>query len=69
MKLPKRIKPLKKSNTRVLYLCDGMIPECKKSGCYKKGGPCKHTSNINHAVNFENKGHQTFMERCTTSNT
>lgn len=37
---------------KLFYLCDGEVPECRKKGCYKNGGECKHTSNIKHAINF-----------------
>lgn len=37
---------------KVFYLCDGKVPECKKTDCYKNGGECKHTSNVEYAVNF-----------------
>lgn len=38
-------------SNRVLYLCDKNQCPAKKAGC-KHGGPCRHTSNIEHAVNF-----------------
>lgn len=38
---------------KVLYLCDGKIPECAKTSCYKHGGTCRRTTDIEHAVNFE----------------
>lgn len=39
---------------KIWYLCDGNVPECKKHICYKRVGDfgCKHTSDINHAINF-----------------
>ena len=37
------------------YLCDGDVPECKKTGCYKNGGECRHTSDPIHAINFEHE--------------
>lgn len=36
----------------VLYLCDGERPDCKKTGCYKTGGECRHTFDVEHARNF-----------------
>ena len=41
----------------IWYLCDGEKEECKKSNCYKntKENPCRHTKDINHAVNFKKK--------------
>lgn len=41
---------------KVFYLCDGEKEDCKKRSCYKDGGECKHTSNINHALNFKRVG-------------
>ncbi len=43
-----------KDGRKILYLCDGMVPECSKTHCYKNTDedPCRHTSDINHAVNF-----------------
>lgn len=40
---------------KVFYICDGNVSKCKKAGCYKhiKDGDCKHTSDTNHAANFE----------------
>lgn len=38
------------------FLCDGEVPECKKTICYKNEGAdknaCRHTSHVEHAVNF-----------------
>lgn len=41
----------------IWYLCDGEKEECKKRHCYKKTkeNPCRHTKDINHAVNFKKK--------------
>lgn len=43
---------------KVLYLCDGEVPECPKTHCYKTTDEpaCRHTSDIRHAVNFEEGG-------------
>lgn len=43
---------------KVMYLCDGKVPECPKTICYKKKRKtpepaCRHTGKIEHAVNFE----------------
>lgn len=38
---------------QVFYLCDGDIENCNKKHCYKCGGGCKHTTDINHAINFQ----------------
>ena len=41
---------------RVLYLCDGNVPTCKKNTCYKnqkrKGDcpPCTYTKDVTHAL-------------------
>ena len=41
----------------IWYLCDGEKEDCKKRRCYKntKENPCRHTKDINHAVNFKKK--------------
>lgn len=44
-------------NNRVVYLCDGKQCPEEKASC-KRGGPCRHTSNIEHAINFK-KFHDT----------
>ncbi len=41
--------------SRIFYLCDGERENCKKRTCYKNGGNCRHTTDINHAVNFERR--------------
>ena len=43
------------NQSKTWYLCDGKVPDCKKTHCYYKKveDGCKHTSDINHAVNFE----------------
>lgn len=69
------------NNKKVLYLCDGKVPECENTKCALKisDGWCRHTSDINHAVNFNDlsgvgvmvewKGNARSKERSTTSNT
>ena len=42
--------------TKIFYLCDGKREKCKKTRCYKNGGECRHTTDINHALKFERKG-------------
>lgn len=39
---------------KVFYLCDGNVPNCEKNKCYKncEEEPCRHTTDISHAVNF-----------------
>ncbi len=37
----------------VLYLCDGNVENCSKTGCYKRGRECRHTTNAAHAINPE----------------
>lgn len=37
----------------ILYLCDGVIPACRKDECYKRGGECRHTTDADHALNPE----------------
>ena len=47
----KSLKPRGNKNYGVCYLCDGNKCPAEKASC-KHGGPCRHTSNIEHAVNF-----------------
>lgn len=35
---------------KVFYLCDGNVETCKRTHCYKEGGPCSHTQNDAHAL-------------------
>lgn len=37
---------------KIFFICDGDVPECKKTGCYKRGGECKWTSDVRHAVSI-----------------
>lgn len=46
---------------KIFYLCNGAMAGCPKTNCYKNGGWCDHTSDINAAVNFE-KGRRLFYE-------
>ncbi len=39
-----------KSKAQALYLCDGEAECCTKAGCYKNGGDCMLTTDINHAI-------------------
>lgn len=39
-------------SNRVIYLCDGNQCPAEKASC-KRGGPCRHTTNIEHAINFK----------------
>ncbi len=43
----------------IWYLCDGDKEDCKKRYCYKytEKDPCRHTKDINHAVNFKKELH------------
>lgn len=38
---------------KILYLCNGEKESCNKRNCYKNGGPCMHTSEIESAINFK----------------
>lgn len=46
---------------RIFYLCDGNVPTCKKSTCYKNPGkkntcpPCSYTKDVRHALNFRRR--------------
>lgn len=44
---------------KIWYLCDGEKKDCKKALCYKKDneGPCRHTTDIEHALNFQKEKH------------
>lgn len=45
---------------KIFYLCDGEIESCPKRMCYKNlkkeeiEAECRHTSDIKHAVKFQN---------------
>ena len=47
---------------RILYLCDGAVPTCSKTHCYRNGGTCFKTSDIEHAVNFKKWGSGSYSE-------
>lgn len=55
--------PENKMSQKVYYLCDGKVPGCKKASCYTNGGTCKRTSNIDHAINFENVKGEYYREK------
>lgn len=40
-------------DVKVRYLCDGFVEACPKTNCYRRGGTCFKTYNIDHAVNFK----------------
>lgn len=37
--------------SKIFVLCDGEVESCKKTGCYKNGGDCRHTTDTKHAIN------------------
>lgn len=38
---------------KCMFLCDGMKEACGQHiNCYKNGGECRYTSDLNHAMNF-----------------
>jgi hypothetical protein len=48
---------VKKEQEKVIYRCNGKVPYCKKSMCYKNKrlqtpDVCEHTSDIDYAENF-----------------
>lgn len=43
----------RKGNKTILYLCDGAVEACPKTGCYKRGHECRHTTDATHALNPE----------------
>lgn len=45
------LKPQGNMSSRVVYLCDGNKCPEEKASC-KHGGPCRHTADIEHAINF-----------------
>lgn len=47
---------------KIWYLCDGEKPDCKKNFCYRKGGVCRHTRDIQHAINFKQNHCGNFIE-------
>ena len=59
------------TGTKIFYLCDGEVPSCKKRTCYKHAkveNPCRHTTDIHHAANFEQPDEQeVFFEADNTS--
>lgn len=39
---------------KVAFYCDGKYRECCNSpGCYKNGGECNKTFNVEHAIHFQ----------------
>lgn len=36
----------------ILYKCNGKKVDCSKTNCYKNGGECRHTQDINYAESF-----------------
>lgn len=48
---------LEKERKKVMYRCNGKVPYCGKSMCYKNKnlggyGNCEHTSDVDYAENF-----------------
>lgn len=43
---------------KIMYLCDGNVPGCSKTHCYKTTNEpaCRHTTDIKHAINFKEGG-------------
>ncbi|WP_286471575.1 hypothetical protein [Parabacteroides goldsteinii] len=37
---------------RIFYKCNGEKEDCSKTNCYKNGGECRHTQDINYAESF-----------------
>ncbi len=41
---------------KILFLCDGEVPTCRKKNCYKKVNDsvaCHHTFDVTHALHFK----------------
>lgn len=47
---------------KIMFLCDGNVPDCPKTNCYRSDGFCKHTSDVKHAVNFVRKSTGRYSE-------
>lgn len=50
---------------KIFFLCDGEVPECEKTMCFKNtnNNPCRWTSDIKHAKNFkDHKGYGIYYE-------
>lgn len=62
-------------NIKIWYLCDGEKPDCKKNVLYRKicyrevgnrkHGVCRHTRDIQHAINFKQNHCGNFIEKET----
>lgn len=39
----------------VLYLCDGNVETCSKTGYYKRGRECRQTTDVAHAIKPEGR--------------
>lgn len=52
-------------DNKIYFLCDGEKEDCKRTYCYKNTDdtPCKRTSDINHAKNFEKMPHGGYREK------
>lgn len=53
MSIPAHERKDKPTAPTVLYLCNGENTRCSKTNCVYSGGDCKHTTDINYAVNFK----------------
>ena len=51
---------------KVLFLCDGEVPACRRSNCYKRVNgsfACRHTSDVAHAIHFRlNRTRKIYIE-------
>lgn len=52
-------------DNKIYFLCDGEKEDCKRTYCYKNTDdePCKRTSDINHAKNFEKMRYGGYREK------
>lgn len=42
------------NDKKIYFICNGKVPECKKTSCYFTGaGECKKTSHVEYAANFK----------------
>ena len=53
MSIPVHERKDKQTAPTVLYLCNGENTRCSKTNCVYSGGDCKHTTDIEYAVNFK----------------
>lgn len=62
----------KNEEVRIFYLCNGEVPYCGKHTCYKRENPpdepCRHTTDVKYALNFQKNGYGGYWEKVTQPN-